>query len=251
MSRFVLLFLAIFMLWFFPGYYLATHEAGHCISAAQMGSSQQHLYLGCAGSSDKKLFDFAVTDSSSVKICSPFFYSFFAQKGFCYQEYPKDKMPILTRNESVWIGVSGSIYGFVASYLLALFLYSLYLFRKNKKTSSKDFFLSPFHIYSMVTKIQGDSLGKKILLWGVCFGYMLHVERLFYGFVPSSIVPFMPPLSQFLFGDGNNVWAHFIDDYGTLQSFAWGFWFFSLFLYFLLIRKAWAHHKKICASHQP
>ena len=117
LNRYVCFLVTLFFIWFFPGYYLLTHEAGHCLSAKQLGSHQQQLYLACSGEK-KPLYTLQPANSMTIFICKPYFYRFFMQEGGCSYSWEQQGSPSSQKIQRTWFLVAGSIYGLVASYLL-------------------------------------------------------------------------------------------------------------------------------------
>ena len=213
-----------------------THEAGHCISSYQFGATDNRLFLGCSTTKEDSLISGQMGPNFSIDICKSFFYRFFAQKGFCSSSWKPLDSSLPERLKSAWITMSGSVYGFFASYLLALLLYWV-AYRKSEPYSFKALWLFPFRLYKFVGQLNFTGKGRTWLIWTVCFAYVLHVDRLFYGFIPSSIIPFFPPIVS-IWGDGTVLWWKFTQRPIVLEVFSWFGWIIQIIFSGLIIRKA-------------
>ena len=238
MSVRLCLFLGLFFLWFFPGFYLFTHEAGHCVTSAQFGASRNQLYLSCSGEK-APLFSYSFSNSSSVFVCKPFFYRFILQEGFCSYELPLEENPSSASFKQALIAVAGSAYGAFASYLLLLFLgFCFFLFRKDFSSFDfKGYLLYPFRLFSLLDKVKIKPIGKKILISVLGLGYVLHIERLFYGFFPSAVQIFFPPIGSITSSDGSHFWLSFMSESSFFIGIAWVSWFVKIFVCSLVVRK--------------
>ena len=257
LNRYVCFLVTLFFIWFFPGYYLLTHEAGHCLSAKQLGSHQQQLYLACSGEK-KPLYTLQPANSMTIFICKPYFYRFFMQEGGCSYSWEQQGSPFSQKIQRTWFLVAGSIYGLVASYLLAillglfgyLYLVLHYKHVQVKWLDIKKIACYPFQLYRLIQNLPADPIGKKSLLWTSCLGYLLHVDRLFYGLLPGATDPLMPPLFHVMTSDGTAAWANFLNNKTALISIAWCAWILKLFFRWKFIRHALTIHRHIVTLRQ-
>ena len=160
MSRLNFIIIIVAGLWVFPAYYLTTHEAGHCVSSATLGSLKNDLYLGCSSRTNPFLWKRSLSSSASVTVCSLSSYSFAFQKGFCSYQFSARREISLEPKQKIWIAVSGSVYGFLASYFLFVLFFFFASFFLKKKESIKTIFLKPFHLLNVVEKTRGDPFEK-------------------------------------------------------------------------------------------